>query len=265
MVRNKPAHLEQLEEDERGEWQRRFRRADSATVQKELGAWVIRSTDGGRTWSPRIDAGVGSPHGPIQLDSGRLLFAGNRAVLGVPGRGSSPYEARLGVGFSDDDGLTWGWLSDIPAMKGHTHADYHEPHLVQAEDGRIVVHIRNHGELHRHEILQTVSRDGGESWEPVQALGRVGYPQHLVRLRHGRLLCTYGYRREPRGIRAVVSDDHADTWSEPVVLTDDAVNADIGYPSTVELEDGRLLTHWYERRDGRRWCGIVQARWRLTD
>ena len=38
--------------------------------------WMIRSPDGGVTWSARYDCLVNSPHGPIQLSDGRLLYAG---------------------------------------------------------------------------------------------------------------------------------------------------------------------------------------------
>ncbi|MDI3290796.1 hypothetical protein QHF83_46210 [Polyangium sp. 15x6] len=42
---------------------------------------------------------------------------------------------------------------------------------------------------------------------------------------------TYGYRREPYGIRARVSGDGGRTWSTPVTLSDDGTNGDLGYPS----------------------------------
>jgi len=44
---------------------------------------MIRSTDGGRTWSPRCSSIVNSPHGPIQLRDGRLLYAGKELADGT--------------------------------------------------------------------------------------------------------------------------------------------------------------------------------------
>ena len=41
-----------------------------------LGLWMLRSTDGGLTWSPPYDSLVRSNNGPIQLSDGRLLIAG---------------------------------------------------------------------------------------------------------------------------------------------------------------------------------------------
>jgi hypothetical protein len=50
----------------------------------------------------------------------------------------------------------------------------------------------------------------------------------------------------PFGNQARISSDNGQTWSEPVMISDDAISADVGYPSTVELADGSLVTVWYE-------------------
>ena len=71
-----------------------------------------------------------------------------------------------------------------------------------------------------------------------------------VRLKDGRLLMSYGYRKAPFGNQARVSTDQGATWSEPLVISSDGAGGDLGYPSTVELEDGTLLTVWYERMKG---------------
>ena len=39
-----------------------------------------------------------------------------------------------------------------------------------------------------------------------------GYPNHLLKLRDGRILCTFGYRRKPMGVRALLSEDGGRTW-----------------------------------------------------
>ena len=60
-------------------------------------------------------------------------------------------------------------------------------------------------------------------------------------------LCTYGYRRNPYGERARVSEDGV-TWRQEgeVVLRDDADSVDLGYPASVELEPGKILTVNYQ-------------------
>jgi hypothetical protein len=60
--------------------------------------------------------------------------------------------------------------------------------------------------------------DGGKSWTMPHSIGVWGLPSHLLRLRDGRILMTYGYRRVPFGIQARTSEDAGRTWSAPLVL-----------------------------------------------
>ena len=219
-----------------------------------LDTWMLRSTDEGMTWSAPYRVPVNSPHGPTVLAGGRLLYAGKQ--LWQPGQ-------KVGVCESSDDGKTWRWLSDIRARPGDTAVQYHELHAVQAADGRIIVHIRNHNAQNLGEILQTESADGGRTWTSPHAIGVWGLPSHLLRLRDGRLLMSYGYRRAPFGNQARISSDHGGTWSGPIVISDDGAGIDLGYPSTVELDEGRFLTVWYESLKGSPHAVLRQARWSI--
>jgi hypothetical protein len=206
--------------------------------ERYLGAWTVRSVDGGMTWERPERIAITNPHGPIAMRNGELLFAGKR----YPGADQS-----IGVMKSRDDGKSWTWLAEIPTRPGDREEDYHELHAVEAQSGKLVVHIRNHNPRNSQETLQSESVDGGRSWSVPRELGVWGLPSHLLRLRDGRLLMSYSYRREPRGNHARVSVDEGRTWSAPIVLSDDGVS-DLGYPSTVELADGTLVTAWYEVR-----------------
>jgi len=216
-------------------WDAVARATSAAEKQGLVGAWMQRSTDGGFTFSAPYRVPLTNPHGAFALKDGRLLHAGKR----YPGAGA------IGVCESRDDGLTWTWLAAIPSRPGDREEEYHELHGVEAADGRIVVHIRNHNAPNERETLQTESADGGKTWSVPRAIGVWGLPSHLIRLRDGRLLMSYTYRRAPRGNHARVSSDHGRTWSDPIVLSDDGTG-DLGYPSTVELPNGELLTLWYE-------------------
>jgi len=235
-------------------WRLAHNRIPANRRQSELGQWMIRSTDGGVTWSARYPSIVNSPHGPIQLSDGRLLYAGVELWTG---------SRSVGVCDSDDDGATWRWLAPIPPRSGDETVNYHELHAVEARDGRIVVHIRNHNKASGRETLQTESTDGGRTWAPPHPIGVWGLPSHLLRLRDGRLLMTYGYRREPFGNQARVSKDAGRTWSDPIIVSGDGSSTDLGYPSTVELSDGNLLTVWYELPKDSRRAVLRQALWRL--
>ena len=144
--------LERAEEAER--WQAASRRIGAAQREGELGSWILRSSDGGVTWSPPYRCPVNSPHGPIQLSDGRLLYAGKQ--MHVP-------NGRIGVCESTDDGKSWRWLAEIPSRAGDNHRDYHELHAVEAAPDRLLVHIRNHNKANVGETLQTESSDGGRT------------------------------------------------------------------------------------------------------
>jgi hypothetical protein len=222
--------------------------------QAELGQWMIRSTDEGRTWSPRYSSIVNSPHGPIQLADGRLLYAGKELWTGP---------RRVGVCESLDDGLTWRWLAEIPTRPGDRAAQYDELHAVECSNGRLVVQIRNHNHANPDETLQCESTDGGQTWSVPHPIGVWGLPSHLLRLRNGHLLMTYGHRRAPLGNQARLSTDEGRTWSEPLRISADGASGDLGYPSTVELGDGTLLSVWYEVLKGNPMAVLRQARWKI--
>jgi hypothetical protein len=74
---------------------------------------------------------------------------------------------------------------------------------------------------------------------------------------------TYGHRRPPYGNQARVGDARGSSWSEPLIISDDGAGGDLGYPSTVQLGDGSLLTVWYERMKDSPYAVLRQARWSL--
>jgi hypothetical protein len=236
-------------------WQAVHGRLNAEGRKAELGQWLLRSTDGGTTWSARTPTIVNSPHGPVPLADGRLLYAGKELWTAAK---------RIGVCESLDDGQTWRWLAAIPTRPGdEVVRGYHELHAVETADGRVLAHIRNHNKTNAGETLQSESNDGGRTWSEPRSIGVWGLPSFLLRLRDGRLLMTYGHRRPPFGNQARLSEDHGRTWSEPLILSGDGVAGDLGYPSTVELADGSLLTLWYEKMKDSPRAVLRQARWRL--
>jgi len=79
-----------------------------------------------------------------------------------------------------------------------------------------------------------------------------GYPAHMLTLQDGRVLCVYGRRRPPFGIRACLSGDDGQSWDidNELVIRDDFPNSDLGYPTSVQLADGTIFTTYYGQVDG---------------
>ena len=206
-------------------------------VRADGGAFVHRSEDGGRTWSSSAKVDIGdyrgafSPKGAVELPDGDLLLP----------LGSHDYDSAAAsfVVRSTDGGVSWG-----PPVEVARQADcvYSEPAAVVLHDGDVLVFSREENRGHIH---ASRSADGGRSWLAPVALPHWGYPAHGVALADGRVLVVYGRRRAPFGIRAAVSDDSGRTWSEEIVIRDDLPNDNLGYPSAIEYEPGRLFTVYY--------------------
>ena len=121
-----------------------------------------------------------------------------------------------------------------------------EPALVQARSGRLIGLMRNETGPTYHQV---VSDDEGRTWSdaaPTPIPGRAN-PASVVLLPDGTILCVHGSREDPSGIYVVASDDEGATWdmAHRRVIRDGFPNFDIGYPSTVLLPDGRVLTAYY--------------------
>lgn len=245
-----------IDDGKKSRWMAVHDRLEKGQHGSELGHWMMRSTDGGRSWSTPYRTLVNSPHGPIQLHDGRLLY---------PGRELFGDQKRVGVAESLDDGVSWRWLANIPFASTHNHSNYHEIHAVEASSGKIVLHIRYIGDSGPQQILQSESSDGGRSWSVPFPIDVFGFPSHLLRISDGRLLMTYGFRNKPTGVRARTSADDGKTWSEELVITSDGTSSDLGYPSTVELGKNMFLTVWYERMRASKVAVLRQAKWSIVN
>jgi sialidase-1 len=202
--------------------------------------FTMTSGDRGASWSaPRPFAsellGWCSPFGRIvALPDGTLVMAG----YGPPRGTAAPFDAI--VIRSVDGGATWGDESRVLA-------DASELSLCVAADQLLGAVRRGDG----HTAIVR-SGDGGRTWsEPVAATRTGEHPADLCLLRDsGRLLLTFGRRRRPLGCGALISADGGATWdtAREALLAGDGIGNDVGYPSTVQLDDGALVTAVYFAR-----------------
>ncbi len=98
--------------------------------------------------------------------------------------------------------------------------------------------------------MQTESADDGRTWAPLRPLTPVNiHPPDLCLLADGRVPLTMGNRIGPFGVIGMVGDAHGHfDWEQRFALVTDAVSADCGYPSSVALPDGRVVTLYYATR-----------------
>ena len=91
------------------------------------------------------------------------------------------------------------------------------------------------------------STDNGASWTREQAVSEpMEHPAHLLELADGRVLLTYGDRTHSSW-RSNWPDGSPGKAEFPNGIKT-RISSDGGYPATVQLADGRLLTAFYARR-----------------
>ncbi len=249
-------------------WKRHIEKIGPDTREQWIGNWVRRSTDGGLTWGDYIDSKVSAPHGPVQLTDGRQLYVGINKKVGDQNSASPAAAHRIAAAESRDDGKSWQIIGYIPIPEFFDPGakDFHEPHVIEAADGRLVAMIRYHGEPHHYELIQSESFDGGVTWTPAHTSGIWGYPPHLARLNNGWLLVTYGYRKEPYGERACISRDNGETWDVDNVFTlSSATNSDLGYPASVQLDDGSIYSIYYQSPKRGEMTVLKATHWRIKE
>ena len=78
-------------------------------------------------------------------------------------------------------------------------------------------------------------------------------------------MCVYGCRREPFGESAMISRDGGRTWDMDYILDTDAPSGDLGYPASVELADGSILTVYYQKPSESEPCTLMYTRWELPE
>lgn len=220
---------------------------DTSSAPRNDGVHIMRSTDNGQTWgAPERSEGIaaryrqeadegmsGSPYGKIvQLPDGTALMA---VYFNFP----DERKHQSWLFRSTDSGVTWG---DSTRMGEH----FNETGLVVLGDGRVLAAMRS--EVGRYMSL-IESSDGGRTWSrPTRISGDNEHPADLIELSDGRVLLSYGQRNTPRGVEAILSPDGGRTWdpATKVMLAEEVKYGDNGYPSSVQIGDGSIVTMYYQ-------------------
>ena len=221
-------------------------------IDKVLRPWVSRSRDGGKTWSveretfPELSPGGGTqiPFGPVQAGKNGDLLVPFYDQVKDP-KTDKPAWARVYIYRSRDLGRTWGEPVPLdPATR------LNETALLHVGGGSWLAFARS------DRLTTYASDDDGRTWANLGPVTeRYCYPANAIVLADGRVLLCFGNRTEgdPR-IEAKVSADGGRTWSAAVRLVSVTPTPqvprleDMGYPSSVQLADGRVVTAFYAKR-----------------
>lgn len=225
---------------------------------KNGGSYYRVSEDGGETWGELCQLPISAPHGPTLRSDGSIIYMGKE--LWTPENPSSDNRVIRAME-SRDGGKTFTDLGIVPLPDGLAWGDLHEPHVIELPDGTLLGAIR----AHRPDftVFLTRSEDGGKTWSMPEQMDVQGSPPHLMVHSSGAVILTFGRRVAPYGERAVVSYDNGRTWDTEYVLRDDGPDSDLGYPATVELSDGSLVTVYYQRVPGDQATSILYTKWEL--
>lgn len=210
---------------------------------------VTRSTDQGGTWEKLADfdaalkpSYAAIPYGAIVAgDDGSLravVYQTTRKDVTPSNGAGNPFASYMVR--SDDGGETWG----KPALIG---TGLNKTAAIHLGGGVWLAAARTDDRPapeYGQELRQYRSTDDGLTWKDEGLLtGHHRHPAHLLRLRDGRVLLSYGNRRDA-GIEVRFSSDQGKTWDEPRRVIALAAG-DLEYPCSAEREDGRIVTVFY--------------------
>lgn len=226
----------------------------------EGGSYLRISEDHGVTWGESIRMPISAPHGPSRCADGSLIYLG----LEYLSRGElAPREIALYK--SLDGGQSWKKVSSIPRPEWLTKEEFlDEPHVIELKDGRLLAAFRVENHEPTFAIATAISDDGGKTFGEVRLTEALGSPPHLLLHSSGAVICSYGRRIPPFGERAMVSFDGGESWSDEYLL-DESYSGDLGYPSTVEMDDGSLITVYYQKLGDDKKCSILYTKWRIEE
>ncbi|HHW32083.1 MAG TPA: exo-alpha-sialidase [Clostridiaceae bacterium] len=239
---------------------------------KVLDSVISCSFDGGKTW---IQGGsIDKPEGVMGFMPYGDIVQISEGVLGVCFHTWGDWTDKGVKGFpnftsyfvkSYDDGKTWVDPVVIGRDDRGMAINNNETAVICLDKNHLLAAARTLDDQHL-ELYE--SKDSGMSWirkGPVTLPFQ--HPGHFLKLKDGSILLTYGIRNKGfYGIGGRISRDNGENWSEPIFLLNFEIATDGGYPSSVQLDDGTIVTAYYSNKvpyHNRYHMGVIH--WKLDE
>lgn len=221
----------------------------------------LYSTDRGRSWEGPFNIPSFGQKG-IAARTDYIVNSKHDCMIFVTAAKPDAKEGRVMCARTRDGGANWEFVSWVtPESEGYSIM----PSTVRISASHLVSTVRRK-EGQDFFIEAYVSNDNARSWSLLSTvtphpISRAGNPPSLIALRDGRLCVTYGWRAEPYGIRARLSNDNGKSWGKEIILRDDGGSWDLGYPLSVQREDGKIVTVYYFNEHPEKERYIVATIW----
>jgi hypothetical protein len=214
-----------------------------------LRPWVSRSSDGGRSWSVEKEVFPSAEPDMTEFIPFGDIIPGEDGALRVLAYAQSLDKKinKVAIFRNENDSRNWELISFISDGSNETEfsGGHNETAFFHLGGGKWIAAARRWKAGKALDLFR--SDDDGQTWQfdgPLTESSQ--HPGHLLRLNNGHLLLTYGNRIPGQyGVAAKISQDEGKTWNKEFLIVDDQTSGDSGYPASVQLSDGKVMTAYY--------------------